>query len=65
MVNWCNSLVTVPKFNGRVLLCIDPARLNYLLIGPIHRGPTLKDTLPNVTNACHMTIIDACSGYKT
>ena len=40
---WCNSFVLVPKANGKVWLCLDPARLNQVLIRPIHRGPMLND----------------------
>ena len=38
---WCNSFVLVPKANGKVRLCLDPAWLNQALIRPVHRGPTL------------------------
>ena len=40
----CNSLMLVPKENGKVTLCLDLAWLNKVLIWPIHRGPTLNDT---------------------
>ena len=46
MAEWCNSFVLVPKANGKVRLCLDPARLNEVLIRPFHRGPTLNDILP-------------------
>ena len=60
---WCNSFVVVPKANGKVWLCLDPARLNQALIRPIHRGPTLNDILPKLTGVKYMSIIDASSGY--
>ena len=28
MPEWCNSFVLVPKANGKVRLCLDPATLN-------------------------------------
>ena len=28
IAEWCNSFVLVPKANGKVRLCLDPARLN-------------------------------------
>ena len=34
---WYNSFVDVPKVNGKVWLCLDPARLNQALIRLIHR----------------------------
>ena len=37
----CNSFVLVPKVNGMVRLCLDPAYLNQGLIRPIYREPTL------------------------
>ena len=43
MAEWCNSFVVVPKANGKVCLCLDPAQLNQALIRPIHRGPTLNE----------------------
>ena len=63
ILEWCNSFVVVPKANGKVQLCLDPARLNQALIRPIHRGPTLNDILPKLTGVKYMSIIDASSGY--
>ena len=60
---WCNSFVLVPKANGKVRLCLDPARLNQALIRPIHRGPMLNDILPRLNNVQYMSIIDASLGY--
>ena len=60
---WCNSFVLVPKANGKVRLCLDPAWLNQALIRPVHRGPTLNDILPKLNNVQYMSIIDASSGY--
>ena len=65
---WCNSFVLVPfvlvpKANGKVRLCLDPARLNQAIIRPVHRGPTLNDILPKLNNVQYMSIINASSGY--
>ena len=60
---WSNSFVLVPKVNGKVRMCLDPAQLNQALIRPIHRGPTLNDILPRLNNMQYMSIIDASSGY--
>ena len=30
MAEWCNSFVVVPKANGKVELCLDPAQLNHV-----------------------------------
>ena len=63
MAEWCNSFVLVPKTNGKVWLCLDPAQHNQVLIRPIHRGPTLNDILPRLNNVQYMSIIDASLGY--
>ena len=63
MAEWCNSFVLVPKANGKVWLCLDPAQLNQALIRPVHRGPMLKGILPKLNNVQYMSIIDASSGY--
>ena len=34
----CNSFVLASKANSKVQLCLDPARLNKVLIRPVHRG---------------------------
>ena len=60
---WCNSFVLVPKTNGNVRLCLDPAWLNQALMRPVQRGPTLNDILPNLKNAKYLSLMDASSGY--
>ena len=62
MAEWHNSFVLVPKANGKVRLCLDPAQLNQALKRPIHRGPTLNDITPKCNNVKYMSIIDASSG---
>ena len=63
MAEWSNSFVLVPKANGKVSLCLDPAKLNQALIRPIPRGPTLNNILPRLNNVKYMSIIDASLGY--
>ena len=58
-----NSFVLVPKANGKVRLCLDPAQLNQALIRLIHWGPTLNDILLKLNNEQYMSIIDVSSGY--
>ena len=50
MSEWCNSFVLVPKVNGKIQVCLDPARLNKVLIRPMHRGSTLDDILPRMSS---------------
>ena len=59
LVEWCNSFVLVPNANGKVRLCLDPARLNQALIRPIHRGPTLNDILTKL-NKCKVHVYYRC-----
>ena len=47
---WCNSFILVAKPNAKVRLCLDLARLNRMLIRPVHRGPTLNDIFPKLNN---------------
>ena len=63
-VEWYNSFVLVPKVNGKVRLCLDLARLNQVLIRPVHRGPTLNDIFPKLNNVKYLSLIDASSGYQ-
>ena len=58
---WCNSFVLVPKANGKVRLCLDPARLNQALIRPMLRGSTLNDILPKLNNAQYLSLLDVSS----
>ena len=34
--DWCNSLILVPKANGKVQLCLGLARLNMVVITLVH-----------------------------
>ena len=40
---WYNSFVLVPNPNGKVRLCLDPARINQVLIGSLHQDLASKD----------------------
>ena len=60
---WCNSFVLVPKANEKVRLCRDLARLNKVLIRPIHMGLILNDILPRLADMKYLMLIDASSGY--
>ena len=46
---WCNNLLVVPKPDGKVWLCLDPARQNQVLIRPVQRGSTTNDIFPKLT----------------
>ena len=53
----------VPKANGKVRLCLGPARLNQVLIRPVHRGPTLHDIFPKLNNVKYLPLIDESCSY--
>ena len=59
----CNSFMLVPKVNGKIRICLDPARLNKVLIRPIHRNPILNDILSRLAGVKCPTLIGANSGY--
>ena len=63
MSECCNSFVLVPKSNGKVRLCLDPAWLNQALIRLIYRGPTLNTYYQNLNNAKYLSLIDMTLGY--
>ena len=56
MLEWCNSFVLVPKANCKVPLCLDPDRLNEVLIKPVQRSNS-------EWGVKYLTIIHASSGY--
>ena len=62
-LEWWHSFVVVPKANGKVRLCLDPAWLNLALLRPTHRRPTLNNILPKLNNVRYMSIIDVSSRY--
>ena len=59
-VEWCNSFVLESKANGKVSLCLDPARLNQALIRPVHKGLTLNDILLKLNNVQYIYINNRC-----
>ena len=50
-----------PKPYGKVILCLDPARLNQAIIRPVNRGPTISDIFPKLTCVFYHTLIDPSS----
>ena len=54
----------MPKLNGKVRLCLDPAGLNQVIIKLVHRGPTLNDIFQKLNCVQYLSLIDASSGYQ-
>ena len=46
-------------------MCLDPARLNYSLIRPVGKGPTISDILPKLAKVMYEMVIGANCGYHT
>ena len=49
--DWCNSFVLVTKPNGKICFCLDPSRLNQILIRLVHTGPTVDNIFPKLMHA--------------
>ena len=49
--------------DGTAEWCLDPLRLNQVLIWPVHRRPTLNDFFAKVNNAKYLSLIDASTAY--
>ena len=60
---WCNNFMLGPNPNGKVKLCLDPARLNQALIRSVHRESTHYDILPKLNNTKYLSLIDVMSCY--
>ena len=63
LTEWCNNSVLMSIPNGTVWLCLNPARLNQVLIRPVHRWPTINNILPRLTSMWYLTLIDVSLCY--
>ena len=53
---WCNSYVTVQKPSWDMWMCIDPAKLNCIIVRPIHRGQIVSDVLSRLMGATYLSL---------
>ena len=44
-------------------ICIDPVKLNHVIIRPVHRGQTVSDILSKLSGATYFSLLDATSGF--
>ena len=61
--DWVNSMVVVPKPNGKVRICIDPRDLNKAVLREHYPMKTIEDILTEIPEAKVFSKIDAVSGY--
>ena len=61
--DWVNSLVVVPKPNGKVRICIDPRDLNKSVLRDYYPMKTIEDILLEIPEAKFFSKLDATSGY--
>jgi hypothetical protein len=60
---WVNSLVIVPKANGKIRICMDPKNLNEAVKRQHYPLPTAEDIMSRLTGAKIFSILDAASGF--
>ena len=60
---WVNSMVVVPKPNGKVRICLDPRDLNKVIKREHYQMPVLQDALCGLSGCKYFTVLDAASAY--
>ena len=60
---WVSSLVTAPKPNGDIRICIDPKDLNGALQRSHYPIPTMDDILPKLNKAKVFSTVDLKCGF--
>jgi len=62
-IDWCASIVVVPKPNKKVRICVDLTQLNKCVKRERHILPSVDHTLAQLSNAKMFSKIDANSGF--
>ena len=62
-LDWVNSMVVVPKPNGKVRICIGPRDLNKTVLRERYPMKTIEDILLEIPEAKLFSKLDAVSGY--
>jgi hypothetical protein len=60
---WVNSIVLVPKANGKLRICMDPKDLNQVIMRQHYPLPTVEDIMTRLTGAQIFSILDASTGF--
>ena len=60
---WVNSLVCVPKSNGKLRICLDPKPMNKTVRRPYHYSPMVEEILHKRSNCRYFSTMYQPSGY--
>lgn len=60
---WCSPLVTVPKFDNDIRICVDLTSLNRSVKRELHPMPVVEHTLGMLNGAKVFSKLDANSGF--
>ena len=60
---WINSMVVVPKANGKLRICLDPKDLNRAILREHYPLPTIEDVATRLHGAKVFTKLDVRSGF--
>ena len=61
--NWCAGMVTVPKSNGKIRICVDLTKLNENVCRETYPLPKIDALLGEIGESTVFTKIDANSGF--
>ena len=60
---WYKSIMLVPEMNGKVRLCLYPARLNEAQVRSLLKGLTMNSILSRLAGMKHLMLMGAKLGY--
>ena len=60
---WVNSMVAVPKLDGRMRICLDPKDLNEAVQREHYQIPTIEEVATRLHGAKLFTVLDARNGF--
>ncbi|PRP73006.1 hypothetical protein PROFUN_16920, partial [Planoprotostelium fungivorum] len=64
-IRWNNALLTVPKPDGRVRVCIDPRPINMVSQDDKYPLPDAKELLRRMKGACIFSTLDCTDAYHS
>ena len=59
----CSGMVVVPKYNGKVRICVEFTKLNKNVCRALHMLPTVYEALSKWSEAKEFLKLDANSGF--